>query len=105
MENRYKIITSASSYVDVEETAEYIETQLKNPSAADRFVENAQKTVFSLADMPDRRQLCQVETLKRQNRRFISFGNHLIFYSIAEDENTVFVDRVLYDRMNWHEFL
>jgi len=74
----------------------YIFHDLKSPKAAKDQLNNLEKAIYSLGEMPERYRLYEQEKWKKRNLRIMSVNNYLVFYIISEEENTVKVMRVMY---------
>ena len=101
----YHIDITKPAENDIYEAAKYIAEQLLNPSAADRLIDDIERTVNSLSIMPDRYALVKDDVLARLGFRFIPVNNYLIFYIIREEMKTVTIQRFLYGRRDWVNIL
>ena len=86
---------------DLQDAVKYISIELKNRIAADRLLDDVDKAVYSLKEMPSRHALVDDEILSGQGVRFIPVLNYLVFYVIREEIKTVVIERFLYSRRNW----
>ncbi|MDR2589995.1 MAG: type II toxin-antitoxin system RelE/ParE family toxin [Oscillospiraceae bacterium] len=97
----YKVEITKPAEKDILEAAKYISEQLLNPVAANRLLDEAEKALLSLDNMPYRHALVNDEVLARLGIRFMPVLNHTAFYTVREDSKTVVVQRFLYSRRNW----
>lgn len=101
----YTLHLTKSALIDINMTAEYIENTLKNPSAADHLINEAEKSFKSILIDPYSRQLIDDPVLNTWGYRFIVIGNYLAFYVIDEEKETVYITRFLYKKRNWIKVL
>ena len=97
-------ITQPAEY-DIKEAVKYITEQLLNPIAAGKLLDDAERAIFSLNDMPHRFALVKDDDLARLEFRFMPVNNYLIFYIIREETKTVVIQRFLYGRRDWATIL
>ena len=86
---------------DLLNAVKYIAIKLKNRIAADRLLDDVDKAIYSLEEMPSRHALVSDETLASVGIRFFSVHNYLVFYTIREEPKTVVIKRILYSRRDW----
>ena len=101
----YRIIITEPADQDMTEAAVYIAEKLYNPTAADRLIDEAYKAIFSLDKMPHRHRLVDDEYLASCGMRFFPVRNHIVFYIVFEERNTVEIERFLYSARNWAAIL
>ena len=101
----YKIEIAARAKRDMREVYEYISGNLKEPNAADRLLDKIETKIISLKSMPLRHAIERDEQLKLRNLRKLIVGNYLVFYTVNEKAETVFIVRVLYARRDWMNLL
>ena len=77
----------------------------KTPSAADSLIDEAEKAISSLSHMPERFALVDDKLLAAWGIRFIRIKNYLAFYTVSQDEHTVYVLRFLYGKSDWTAIL
>jgi addiction module RelE/StbE family toxin len=97
----YQIDITEPAEKDIIETVKYIFEQLLNPTAAGKLVDDIEKAIYSLADMPQRHALVKDDDLAGLGFRFMPVNKYLVFYVIREERNTVVIQRVLYGRRDW----
>lgn len=85
---------SATAREDIRSIYEYIAFTLEAPDSAERLVSRIVSAADSLAFMPQRYRLCDIEPWKSMNIRMMAVGKYLLFYS--SDEDAVTVERVMY---------
>lgn len=101
----YSIHITATAERDILRAADYIEFNLKNPTAADHLLDAATKQINSLSDMPEKYHLVDDPVLASWKIRFIIVNNCLAFYTIDKEKQTVIVVRFLYQKSNWNSIL
>jgi len=84
---------------DLINAANYIEYSLKNPIAADNFLDDIEKQINSLKDYPERHPIINDPVLSAWGIRLITVNNYIIFYAI--NGNTINILRILYGKRDW----
>lgn len=97
----YHVHITTAAERDLNRAADYIEFSLKNPSAADNLVDEAEKVLSGLSRMPERYALVDDKLLAAWGVRFVQFKNYLAFYTVLQTSNTVYILRFLYGKSNW----
>ena len=94
---------SPQSLNDLDEIHEYIQTELSNPSAAIRIVNDIMDAVEKLQDYPNMgTRLSSVSNIQ-SDYRFLISNNYMVFYRHLG--NDVYIDRILYARRNYLRIL
>ena len=101
----YIIHITATAERDIMHAADYIEFNLKNPTAADHLLDVATKQINSLADMPQKFRLVDDPVLASWKIRYVIVNNYLAFYTIDEEKQMVIVVRFLFQKSNWNAIL
>jgi len=101
----YNIDITGPAEQDIRKAVEYIDTELQNRVAAENFLDDIEKSIFSLANMPMRYPLVADKVLARQGFRFFPVNNYFVFYIVRKNTKTVVIERVLYKRRNWATIL
>jgi len=101
----YNIIITEPAEQDIRKAVEYIDTELQNRAAAENLLDDLEKAIFSLADMPMRYPLVADKVLASQGIRFFPVNNYLVFYAVRKTEKTVVIERVIYKRRDWAAIL
>ena len=97
----YKIEITARAKRDMREVYSYISGNLKEPNIADRLLDKLETEILILENMPMRHAIERDEQLKLRNLRKLIVDNYLVFYTVNEKTETVFIVRVLYARRDW----
>ena len=90
---------------DLNRALDYIEFSLKNPQAADSLLDEADRVLNSLSQMPERYALPGDKLLAAWGIRFVQIKKYLAFYVIAKETQTVHVIRFLYGKSDWRPIL
>ena len=101
----YIIHITATAERDILRAADYIEFNLKNPTAADYLLDAATEQINSLSDMPEKYRLVDDPVLASWGIHFIIVNNYLAFYTIDKEKQMVIVIRFLYQKSNWNSIL
>ncbi len=101
----YRIEFSNDAKKDLNDSYDYIASVLKNAAAAKRFIETAQKGIFSLDTFPERNPLVRDSFLSSKGLRMHIIKNYLAFYIIYKNTNTVYILRILNSRQDWLSIL
>lgn len=104
MEN-YQVYLSHSAVRDLIEIAAYMAQDLQEPSTAKKLIEKIRASVESLTELPFRHALVSDERLAALGFRQTMVGSYILFYQASEEEKTVSIVRILYDRRNWIHLL
>ena len=101
----YEIEITAGAKRDLREVHAYISSTLKEPNVADELLDKIETKILALKSMPFRHAIERDEQLKLRNLRKLIVDSYLVFYTINEKTETVFVVRVLYARRDWMNLL
>lgn len=97
----YDIEITREAENDLNEAVDYIEYTLKNPRAADGFVDAVSETVSALAEFPERGSIADDPVLGAWGFRFVPVNNYIIFCTISKERQRVYVIRLLYGKREW----
>ncbi len=101
----YRIEFSNDAKKDLNDSYDYIASVLKNAAAAKRFIETAQKGIFSLDTFPERNPLMRDSFLSSKGVRMHIIKNYIAFYVIHDDIHTVYILRVIHSKQDWLSIL
>lgn len=100
MRKQYKVVIAKSGKLDVESKKRYIIETFKYRGYAENFSQNIKKAAQQLDTLP-----CAYGTTGFRYRGYDIYmkpqSNHLLFYTVDEETQTVTVLRVLQDGMDW----
>ncbi len=97
----YKIIVTEPAQKDINDALSYITYELKNKQAAITLLDEIEKTVDSLTEMPSRQPLLKDDYLKKEGFRVIKINNYLLFYVVRGIPESVVIERFLYAKRDW----
>ena len=101
----YSIEITKPAENDILDAARYINDQLLNKTAAQRLLDEAEKAILSLDNMPERHAIVSDEALAKLGIRFMPVLNYTVFYVVRENKKTVVIQRFLYSRRDWSTIL
>ena len=101
----YHIDISESAERDIRQAIAYIEEELQNRTSAEKLLDDVEKAILSLTDMPLRYPLAADKILASWGIRYFSVNNYFIFYVVREKTKTVVIERFLYKRRDWTAIL
>ena len=103
--SKYSLQISQKAKRDLHNIHAYIEQELHEPETADHVLDRIIASIDSLAHMPRRNAVLEdMGLIQRRIRREIA-DNHLIFYTIIEEDKSVQIIRVLCNRRDWLHLL
>lgn len=104
MNKRYKVVIAQSAKRDVMEKKNYILQKFRYREYANAYSEKIRKAALSLEGF-----LGGYPTSGFQYRGYMIYmkseSNHLLFYTINENKNTVTILRILQDGMDWENII
>ena len=92
----YEIIYLPIARKQLEDIVDYIAVELTAPDAAFDFIDEVDKAIKSLAEMPYRHPIYHTSFAVLEEVRWISVKNYNMFYKVFEEEKTMEIRRVLY---------
>jgi len=101
----YNIDISEPAGQDIRQAVAYIDEELQNRIAAEKLLDDVEKAILSLTDMPLRYPLVSDKILAGWGIRYFSVNNYLIFYVVREKTKNVVIERFLYKRRDWMAIL
>lgn len=101
----WNIYVTEEAEEDLISAVDYIDSVLKNPIAATRLIEEAEKQFQLLSINATLNPIISDEVLKSWKIRFIKVNNYLAFYRTDEVTKTVYIIRFLYGKSNWNSIL
>ena len=100
---KYNINYSPKALQDLDEIWDYISNELSNPNAAEHVVTSILDAVDVLGEFPESGAPLDPHINLDSPYRFVTASNYIAFYRF--EENTVYVDRVLYQKRNYAKLL
>ena len=98
----YKILVSETYHKDLKDIIHYIYHNLDAPITASTLLDEIEST---LSIMPLRYGLVDDAYLRRKEFRKYLVKNYIIFYKVNEENKTVMIHRILYERQKWINIL
>ena len=77
----YSIDITEPAEQDIRKAVEYIDDELQNRTAAENLLDDIEKAIFSLSEMPMRYPLVTDKVLANRGIRFFPVNNYLVLYS------------------------
>lgn len=92
MGKKYKLVFSSHFYQELSEIILYINTELKNPIAANRLLDIIEKKIYDTLENP----LIYTANITRAGNIYyrVNVNNYCIFYTV--DKDTMVVRRIIY---------
>lgn len=101
----FNVTITNKANCDIRDIYEYIAISLFSPKSALEQILRLEKTITSLAEMPERHQIYDKEPWKSRGMRIVPVDNYLVFYLINAEKNVVTIVRVIYGGRNISDFL
>ena len=98
---RYNVIVSPEAKLQLRNIVQYVRDVFKNPSAAKRVIEDAEKTMEKLTYVAESLKLCDEPELSVYEYRVISFQKHNYIMLYRVEESTVYVDGIFHQLQNY----
>lgn len=101
----YKIVIEQTAENDLLGILSYISDTLHEPSIAMKIYGLIKKEILTLNRMPFRFEVVNEEPYRSMGVRRIPVENYTVFYIVDENEKTVHIFRILYNRREWQYLL
>lgn len=101
----YKIVIEQTAENDLVGILSYISDTLHEPSIAMKIYGLIKKEILTLNRMPFRFEVVNEEPYRSMGVRRIPVENYTAFYIVDENEKTVHIFRILYNRREWQYLL
>lgn len=101
----YKIVIEQTAENDLVGILSYISATLHEPSIAMKIYGLIKKEILTLNRMPFRFEVVNEEPYRSMVVRRIPVENYTAFYIVDENEKTVHIFRILYNRREWQYLL
>lgn len=106
MENElYRIQYTPLAFEDLDGIDTYISETLCNAVAAERLIEQMEKSINQLKQFPYMGSKVEDEYLAAKGYRKLVVENYLIFHLIDEPQREVIIMRVIYGAREYHNLL
>ena len=100
MKKQYQVQITKYALAQMTEIRNYIAEELHAPQAAYHLILEMKNKVASLGSMPKRNQLVDIKKWKEQGIRKIVVKNFMMYYWIDEEQQTVYITAVVYEKRN-----
>ena len=101
----YSLYITQTAEKDINDAADYIEFNLKNPQAAAHLLDIFEQKVLSLSQFPKQHPLVEDQLLASWGVRFMQVNHYLAFYVISDESQQISVVRFLYAKSDWISLL
>ena len=101
----YKLIISKDAHADLNDIVRYISFELKSVQAATTFLDDVEESYNRLAVNPFVYAKCSDPLLERREYRKIIIKNYLILFRVEEDNQAVYIVRIVYGGRNYVDML
>ena len=102
---RYSVVVTEAAEKDMVGIADYLSGNLANPTAAPGVVDEFERLVGSLEELPRAHATVRDEMLALAGYRWAPVGSYMAFLTVDEDVATVNDERVLHGSRNWREIV
>ncbi len=100
MSEFYTVIYSSEAINDIREIYSYIAFELLSQNFADKLVNQIKSTIRSLDFMPMRNPIVDWEPWKNMGMHKMPIDKYIVFYTVANDTQTVTIIRIVYGGRN-----
>lgn len=101
----YDLLFSEIIDSDIDQIYTYIKETLEAPKAAENLFDELYKKIDGILENPYKRPLVQDKYLASLGIRSIKVKNHVLYYIITEENNTVNAIRFMYKKRDWINIL
>lgn len=98
--DRFHVLLKPKAYEDIDEIYEYISLELKNDSAALQLVDELEKAILSLGELPLRGAERKIGTFSNRGYRQVFVENFTIIYRVDMKQKRVIIVHVIYSKRN-----
>ena len=101
----YKIVIEKTAENDLNDILSYISNTLHEPVIAKKLYITIKENFSNLKSMPLRHKVVNEEPYRSIGMRMLLIENYIAFYVVDEDNKTVHIFRILYNRRDWQQIL
>lgn len=102
---RYSVVVTEAAERDLAGIVDYLSGKLASPAAALGVLDEFERLVGSLEELPHAHAAVRDEMLALAGYRWAPVGSYMAFFTVDEDAATVNVERVLHGTRNWREIV
>ena len=103
MSSNYKVKFTLLADKDIDNIFLYVFDELKAPMAAENLINEIEKKIKKLADMPYSCPLVDDKFLKAKGYRKLVIKNYITLYVVSDDEKLVRIMRVIYGACDYEQ--
>ena len=92
----YKLRISKDANADINDIVSYMSLELKSAQAADAFLDDVEASYRRLVENPFIYAKCDDHLLERRGYRKIVIKNYLVLFRIDEENQMVYIVRIVY---------
>lgn len=101
----YDLFVTEAAHEDLEEALSYIASNLANPSAAAKLLDQVQSCYNQLKVFPSLYECCQDLRLRDLGYRKVVIGNFVLVYHPVESEKRVYILRFFYGGRDYEKLI
>lgn len=101
----YKIVIERTAENDLSDILSYISNTLHEPIIAKKLYSEIKEKFLNLKSMPHRHKIVNEEPYRSVGIRMLLIENYIAFYIVDEENKTVHIFRILYNRRDWQRIL
>ena len=103
MDCKYAYKFTQKAETDLDDILRYIGEELSNPSAAATFARKLFEAIDNVRNFPLSAMLLDNEFLSDKNVRRVVVDNYVMYYTVRQSEQTVYIVRIVYGKRNLEE--
>ena len=99
--SKWNVEVAESAEEDLSRSARYIKDELGSRAAALDLVDEFERVIDALGEMPQSYPLVRDERLALVGYRWAPVKQYMLFFTVDDKAETVYVERLLYGRSDW----
>ena len=102
----YNVILSKVAVREIDNAVNYIANNLQEQGISKKLYNNITKAIKNLKDSPHRHAPIEFNNIHNASQyRKCIVGRYIIFYSIHEEKDSIYVERVIHGTRDWMSML
>lgn len=101
----WAVVVTKPAEADLLAIGDYIAFQLKEPGTALRLLSKIEEKIMELSEFPARCAFVREEEFRAQGYRKLFVENYTVFFTLSEQDQMVYIHRILYNKRNWIEII
>lgn len=101
----YTVRVAERAEHDLDAIIAYLLDEFRSPQAAKRVLEDYENLLDSLESMPTSHAFVNDPVPASLGYRWSTVGNYVAYFTIDQDAQVVFIERILYQSQNWQSIL